>query len=158
MVSLNSDFCVSAPPAVLNMMWPPAKIKLDEEKWKHVVLAQQNGLDPAFFRHEAEYVSLVVVSCWLKEWYLPSREPNKYMGVINRMRLLLLLLLPVSSNWRTIMIGPGGLLLVVSHLICSPSLANNNDWSRWFAISSLPRNLQSQFWIWRVELRKRKRK
>jgi hypothetical protein len=38
--------CLRAPLVVLNM-WP-YKLKLDEEKSKHVGLAQQNEVDPTF--------------------------------------------------------------------------------------------------------------
>ncbi len=53
--------------------------------------------------------------CWL---LIGIENGNRYVpekSVIN-----MILLFPVF-DWRIIMIGPGGLLLVVSHLFCSPS-------------------------------------
>ncbi len=45
-IELEEDWDVRATPPVLSM-WP-CKSKLDEEKSKHVDLAQQNGFGPAF--------------------------------------------------------------------------------------------------------------
>jgi hypothetical protein len=77
---------------------------LDEEKSKHGSLAQQNGFDPAFLH---SLLRLVKGSA--------QQLPEK--SVIN----MLWLLIPVS-DWPFIMIGPGGLVLVVSSLFAVPVL------------------------------------
>jgi hypothetical protein len=76
-------------------------IEIGWRKVKHAGLAQRNGFSPAFLH---SLLRLVKGSC------APARA-----GVTN----MIWLLLPVF-DWPTIMIGPCGLLLVVSDLFAVP--------------------------------------
>jgi hypothetical protein len=88
-----------AGPAQCSVICAPCKVKLDEEKSKHAGLALQNGLGPAF-----SYSLLRLVCKNTQSSLTPAREEcNKYDLTSQ---------LP-ARDWATIMIGPGGLLLVV---------------------------------------------
>jgi hypothetical protein len=78
-------------------MWA-CKLKLDEEQSKHASLAQQNSF--------GGYPSNFPTICWDRYRALQSTQKI----VIN----MIWLVLPVS-DWPSIMIDPGGLLLVPSH-------------------------------------------
>jgi hypothetical protein len=95
-----------APPAILSMwFWT---LKLDEENSKHAGLAQENSFG------SAQSHSL--------RWLVKSRSNNavhlQKKSVINTIWLVLSI-----SDWLIMMIGPGGLLLVVPHLVVSVSWA-----------------------------------
>jgi hypothetical protein len=72
---------------------------LDDEKSKHAYLAQQNGFGPAF-----QHNLLRVVTCTAKQNIWQRRVMNMIWPLI-----------PVFA-WSLIMIGPSGLLVVISHL------------------------------------------
>ncbi len=97
LVPLLPYLAITTAPAVLSM-WS-CKLKLDDEKSKHAYLAQQNGFGPAF-----QHNLLRVVTCTAKQNIWQRRVMNMIWPLI-----------PVFA-WSLIMIGPSGLLVVISHL------------------------------------------
>jgi hypothetical protein len=67
-------------------------------------LEQQNGFDPAAFLHR--FLRLVKGK---------AKPTTCHINMIQ-------LLLPIASDWPIMIIGPGGFLLVVSHLFTVPVL------------------------------------
>ncbi len=106
-------------------MWP-CKLKLDQEKWKHAILVQQNGFGPAFLHWLLRLVKGTV-----------KRNTCPEKSVIN----MIWLLLPVS-DWPIITIAPDGLLLVVSHLFAAPVLVYGWGWKK----------VNNHTWMWEIFL------
>jgi hypothetical protein len=91
----------------------PCKLELDEEKPKHVGLAQQNGFVPAFLYSLLSFVQFAGARTrHSKAYYLPENSAITIIWV-----LLLLVF-----DWSIIMIGPSSFLLVISHLFAIPVL------------------------------------
>jgi len=94
-----------APPAMLSMWF--CTLKLDEENSKYAGLAQENSFG------SPQSHSL--------RWLVKSRSNAVHLqkkSVINTIWLVLSI-----SDWLIIMTGPGGLLLVVPHVVVSVSWA-----------------------------------
>ncbi len=81
-------------------MWP-CKRKLHEEKSKHAGLAQQNSFGPAFF----------------------AEDTGAAKGRTHQT-------LTPAVDWLDNLIGPGGLLLVVSHLLQSQFQFDEGSWKK----------------------------
>ncbi len=143
--SSSCKVSLRASPVVLSMWWCCCTVKLDEEKsktcgrvWlKNVVLA---------------------LSAWSRFAVIAERRSNGVPPIEKSVINMIWLLLSIS-DWPIVKIGPSGLQLAVSasHLFGVPTvctcrkecnkydltaaqyvwLAHRNDWSRWFAISSL---------------------
>jgi hypothetical protein len=69
-----------------------------------IQLDQQNGFDPAAFLHS--FLRLVKGT---------AKPTTCHINMIQ-------LLLPIVSDWPIMIVGPGGFLLVVSHLFTVPVL------------------------------------
>ncbi len=102
--ALFEEQTLSAAPTVLSM-WP-SKIKLDEEKSKHAVLAQRNVLSPRIFPQ----MMILIKKCTV--------ERNKYDLTAMRRVIDYQSLFRIAQS--TSMFGLSGLLLAVSHLFGIP--------------------------------------